>query len=116
MADKPQYATVAGFVQFPVDNRELDSGQTVRDITVRPAGVDTPLVRGTLWPEFDDVDVDEGDLVGLDGEYQERTGQNKEGGKVTYRNLNIKKIAVTKGAKRAEREVANAKSKSKTSF
>lgn len=102
-----QYATVVGFVQFPVEERSLPSGQKVRDVTVRPSGVDTPLVRGTLWPEFDSVEVNEGDLIGIDGEYTERTGQNREGGSVTYRNVNIKKLAVISAAERAEREVVN---------
>jgi hypothetical protein len=117
VADK-QYATVVGFVQFPVEKRALPSGQEVRDVTVRPAGVDTPLVRGTLWPEFDSVEVGEGDLVAIDGEYTERTGQNREGGSVTYRNVNIKKLAVLSGAERAEREVVNSKGggRKKSSF
>jgi hypothetical protein len=103
-----EYATVVGFVQFPVTERDLDSGDSVRDVTVRPAGVDAPLVRGTLWPEMGHVEIGEGDFVAFDGEYKERNGQGKDGGKVTYRNVNIRKINVN--GKRYDapvREVAN---------
>ena len=105
----PDYATITGFVQFEVNERELDNGDKVRDLTVGLTGVNAPRVRVTLWPEFADVDVDEGDFVAVDGTWEERTGQNKAGEKVTYRNVNARRIAVTKGAERAEREVSNKK-------
>lgn len=102
-----EYATVIGFVQFPVAERALDSGDTVRDVTVRPAGVDAPLIRATLWPEFADVDVNEGDLVAIDGAYTERTAQGKDGSKQTYRNMNTKRIAVVQASAGSTREVVN---------
>ena len=105
MAD--QYATVIGFVQFPVEERELPSGQSVRDVTIRPFGIDMPLVRITVWPEFAGTEVQEGDLVAADGKYEERTAQNKEGQNRTYRNLNPQKLAVLASAPKAEREVVN---------
>jgi hypothetical protein len=108
------YATIVGFVQFPVNERELDTG-TVRDITVRPQGVDAPLIRGTLWPELADVEVDEGDFVAFDGEYTERPGQGADGGKTLYRNVNIRKINVNgKNYIAPKRGVANPKSRTKT--
>jgi hypothetical protein len=116
-----EYATVVGFVQFPVTDRQLDSGETVFDVTVRPAGVDAPLVRITIWPELaealeaEGVQVEEGDFVAFDGQYSERTGQKQDGGKTTYRNVNAKKVTVSKGITAAPREVVN-KSTSKRSF
>lgn len=109
MAD--QYATVVGFVQFPVEERELPSGQNVRDVTVRPFGIDMPLVRITVWPEFAGTDIQEGDFVAVDGKYEERVADNKEGQKRTYRNLNPQKLAILAAAPRAEREVVNSKGK-----
>lgn len=108
-----EWATVNGFVQFQPEEREAND-VTVRDITVRPSGTDKPLIRITLWPEWIEaleeagIELEEGDFVAADGQYEERTGQAKDGGKRTYRNLNsINKLAVTKGLKRKEREVVN---------
>lgn len=105
-----EYATEAGFVQFPVDEREIPSGQVVRDVTIRARGVDGPLLRITVWPEFDGTEINEGDFVAVDGEYTERiVGEGKD--TKTYRNINAKKLAVTPAAPKAEREVVNKKSK-----
>lgn len=112
MAD---YATAVGFIQFPVEDRELPSGQEVRDVTIRTLGLDAPLVRITVWPEFADVELDEGDFIAVDGEYTERTAQNKGGENRTYRNMSAKRLAVVTKAEKAETEVVN-KKKSKGSF
>lgn len=106
MAD---YATAVGFVQFPVEDRELPSGQAVRDVTIRTLGLDAPLVRVTVWPEFEDVDINEGDFIAIDGEYTERVAQNGAGENRTYRNMSAKRIAVTPAAAKAEPEVVNKK-------
>lgn len=98
-----EYATVAGFVQFDVDEREA-AGQTVRDVTVRTLGSDGKLVKITLWPEFEDTVVEKGDFVAADGEFQTR-----EVGDKVYLNLNAKKLAVTPAAVRkgGDTEVVN---------
>lgn len=104
MAD---YATAVGFVQFPVQERELDNGDTVRDVTIRIPGVDAPLIKVTLWPELADTDVEEGDFIAVDGAYKERSGQKKDGSKTTFRDMNAKKLVVITGAGPVEREVVN---------
>ena len=104
----PEYAHISGFVQFEPIERELDDGGKVRDISVRGAGVEQPLVRVTLWPQFEDVEVEEGDFVAIDGTYEERVGQKKDGGKTTFRNMNARRVFVAKGEQPAERTVANA--------
>lgn len=107
-----EYATAIGFVQFEVTERELPSGQTVRDATIRTPGSDGRLVRITLWPEFDETEVNEGDLIAVDGKFEERNVDGK-----TYLNLNPNKLAVVEAAPRAEREVERKSgSKGKKSF
>lgn len=104
------YATAAGFVQFDVDTSTLTDGQTVRKITIRTLGTDGILITGTLWPEFDDVEVNKNDFVAIDGKFTERDGKNKQDKPVTYRDINISKIAVTPAAAKRERTVANKQS------
>lgn len=110
MADS--FASAAGFVQFPVEADELPSGQKVRRATIRTLGTDGVLIRVTLWPEFDGAEVKEGDFLAVDGKYEERVAQNKEGQSRTYRNLNPSRIAVTPAFDKPEREVVNKGGKS----
>jgi hypothetical protein len=105
------YATAVGFVQFEVTERDLPSGQTVRDATIRTPGSDGRLVRITLWPEFDETEVNEGDFIAVDGKFEERQVEGK-----TYLNLNPNKLAVLAAAPRAEREVERKSTKSKKNF
>lgn len=97
-----KYSTAAGFVQFPVEERDV-SGQTVRDVTIRTQGENGILVRITVWPEWEIDSIEEGDFVSADGKFEAR-----EVGDKTYHNLNsITRLFVGKGVKRAEREVVN---------
>lgn len=98
MADS-EYATVVGFVQFDVDEREVN-GQTIRDITVKTPGTEGKLVRVTVWPEYAGVDIERGDFVAADGTVTVREHNGKE-----YTNLNAKSLAVIPGAAKAERGV-----------
>ena len=83
MADK-EYGSVAGFIQFEVEERSLESGATVRDATVRSIATGD-LVRITLWPDFDEVDVEKGDWLAADGQFNTR--KSEKTGK-TYVNMN----------------------------
>lgn len=111
MAD---YATAVGFIQFPVEERELPSKDVVRDVSIRTPGLDAPLIRITVWPEFADTELNEGDFIAVDGEYTERIA-TKNDRPVTYRNMSAKRIAVVAQAEKPEREVVNKKA-SKGSF
>lgn len=71
-----EYGSVAGFIQFPVESRDLDSGQTVRDATVRSLATGD-LVRITLWEDFAEVDVDKGDFLAADGQMTTREHNGK---------------------------------------
>lgn len=102
MADK-QYATALGFVQFDVDERDVN-GQTVRDVTIRTPGTPSTgggvLIRVTLWPEFAATEVTKGDFIAVDG-----TVDVREVGGKSYVNMNAKELAVTVPAKKLTREV-----------
>lgn len=103
----PEYALAEGFIQFPVEERDIPSGDTVRDITIRTPGTEGVLLRITIWPEYEDVELNQGDFVAADGQFEERVVDTDQG-KRTYRNLNsITRLAVLPAAPRKEREVVN---------
>lgn len=112
-----EYKTVIGFVQFPVEEREA-AGQTVRDVTIRAAGSEGPYVRATVWEELADVAVEEGDFVAIDGPFEARIVDAKDGGQKTYLNISARRLVVLgHEAPRAEREVkAKGKKSRKSSF
>lgn len=96
MAAKKQYRTVFGVVQF--EPKEGDAaGQTVRNIVVKQTGFGAQAVNvyATLWPKFDGIAVERGDVVALEGGYTSREGQNKTTGEdVTYHNISVTRFAV----------------------
>lgn len=98
------FRTLAGVVQF--DPREGQAGgKTVRNITIRTAGVKEQSMRvgATLWPSHDHVEVEKGDYVVLEGKFSRNQGQNKEGEAVTYNNLSVSGILVLGGLDEGER-------------
>jgi len=99
MADDGIFAGASGFIQFPVETRELDSGQTVRDATIRSLNTNE-LVKITFWPDFEDAEFEEGDFIAVDGKFTTR----KVGDKV-YTNASARKLAVAKAVQPKEREV-----------
>lgn len=68
----------------------------MRNIAVRQAGFGPTAVRvsATLWPSHAHVKVEEGDLVAIEGKYEQRTGTNGDGDPVKYHNLSVAKITV----------------------
>ena len=99
MADGDIYGTVAGLVQFDVEPRQLDSGQEVRDLSIRSLASGDPI-RITLWPDFADTPVEKGDFVVADGKITVRKVGDKE-----YVNMSARKLVVVKAEEPAEREV-----------
>lgn len=92
-----------GIVQFPP--REGDAGgKAVRNITIQQAGFGPTAVKvsATLWPSHKHVEVEQGDVVTLEGKYSSNKGtvqQGENAGKeVTYHNLSVSRISVN-GAK-----------------
>lgn len=95
-----EYGSVAGFVQFDVEERELDSGATVRDATVRSIATGD-LVRVTLWEDFAEVDVEKGDWLACDGQFTTREHKGKE-----YVNMSPFQVVSLKSVHSTPPEVA----------
>ena len=95
MAAEKQYRTVMGIVQF--EPREGEAGdKPVRNITVRQTGFGPTAVRvsATLWPSHAHVEVEEGDVVVIEGAYTANKTKKQDGSPVTYHNLSVNRIAV----------------------
>jgi hypothetical protein len=100
------YATVAGFVQKFGDKPAIEerdaNGQTVRQFVVKAIG-SQKLIRITLWPEFDSVEVEAGYYVVVDGKFQ--VTQGSSGGE--FYSVSASTVFATPSAQKAEREVVN---------
>lgn len=94
MADK-QYRTVFGIVQFEPREGEA-GGKPVRNITVRQTGFGPTAVRvsATLWPSHGHVQVEEGDVVVIEGAYTQNKSTGQDGEERTFHNLSVNRIAV----------------------
>lgn len=102
------YATVAGFVQFDPQERDVN-GKTVRDVTVKAIG-SQKLVRITVWPEHSETEIDKGHFLVADGVFSTSTGQGKDGGSREYLNLSAGTLLSLPSAPKKEREVVAASS------
>lgn len=103
LAEFKEFKGAGGFVQFPVEERDVN-GQTVRDVTIRALGSEGPYIRITVWPEFSHVDIEQGDLVFLDGPFEAREGQSKDGEKRVYLNMSTSgSLVVFKSEEKQER-------------
>ena len=107
MADT--YGTVTGFVQFDPVEREY-SGETLRNLTVRSASTQKN-VQVTLWPEFNDIKVNNGDFVAVDGKVTTNTFTDKEGNEREGINISAKRVAVLPGISAGETKVVNKRGK-----
>ena len=93
--DERQYRTVFGLV-FHIDEAQVKD-KTVRHLSVRQTGVsdaEAVVVKATLWPDLDAVDVQSGDVVVLEGKYKPFAGTSR-----TFHDLSVSKIAVLGHAK-----------------
>lgn len=98
------YKPFLGFVQFDPNEREVN-GQDIRDVVIKPigyAGDDVPNIRVTLWPEFKDVILGQGDLLAVDGKY---TTPNIKG--KVYHNLSATSVVVLPAAAKSTDGVDN---------
>lgn len=89
------FRTLAGVVQFDPVERTA-AGKEIRNVTIRTVGLKEQSMRVscTLWPSHADEDVAKGDFIVVEGKFDRKTGENKEGEAVTYNNLSVGSILV----------------------
>lgn len=95
MPEFKEFKSAGGFVQFDPEERDVN-GQTVRDVTIRSLGSEGAYIRITVWEEWEGLDIEKGDLVFVDGPFEAREGQNKDGEKRVYLNMSGKSLKVFK--------------------
>jgi len=100
------YVSAEGFVQFNPTEREAN-GQKVVDVTIKTPGTEPALIRVTIWPELQGVEVERGDWIAVDGKFQVgafkgRDGQDRQSIQISATNL-----AVVKPVERTDRAVVN---------
>jgi len=108
MADDSLYGSAAGFIQFDVEEREAN-GATVRDVTIRSIATGD-LLRVTVWPEHEDVELEKGDFIAVDGKVTIREVDDK-----TYVNMSAYGLVRFAPEARSESEVVTKKSSAKSS-
>lgn len=93
MADK-QYRTVIGIVQFDVKDGEA-AGKPVRNIVIRQVGFKEQSVNVyvTVWPSHEDIEIERGDVLLVEGTYSQGKGQAQDGSPRTYHNISATRIA-----------------------
>lgn len=95
MPEFKEFKGAGGFVQFDPEEREVN-GQTVRDVTIRSLGSEGAYIRITVWQEWENLEIEKGDLVFVDGPFEAREGQTKDGEKRVYLNMSGKSLKVFK--------------------
>jgi hypothetical protein len=82
------YRTFIGFVKFEPKEAEA-GGKQVRQIVLREAGIKEQAldVRATLWPSHENVAVEQGDAVLVEGKFTVNKAEDK-----TYFNLSVSRI------------------------
>lgn len=101
-----EYAVLAGVVQKfgtkdTMTYRDVEVGGDslqVTEFTVKASGSQT-LVRVTLWPEFEDIEVYAGDGILAEGKFSQSKGK----GDTTFYNLSAKSIAIIPASRSATR-------------
>lgn len=93
IADKV-YRSVIGAVQFPPQDKEA-AGKPVRSIVVRQVGFKEQAVNiyATVWPGFDDIEIEKGDILFLEGRYTQGKGKTDDGTPRVYHNLSVTRLA-----------------------
>jgi hypothetical protein len=98
------YRSFQGFVKF--EPRDGDAaGKPVRSFVIRNIGVKEQAidVRCTLWPSHDSVEIEQGDLVTVEGKFTVNKAKDKAGELQTYFNLSVSNILNLGAGNRGER-------------
>jgi hypothetical protein len=104
------YASAAGFIQFPVEEKEVN-GKDLREFVIRGLG-SQKLIKVTLWDEWAATEVKKGDFVAVDGKFESSLGQAKDGSQREYLQITAYSLIVTPGIEKAERDAVVSKAKS----
>lgn len=86
------YGSAAGFIQFDIDEREYNDG-VIRDATIRSLATGD-LLRISFFPDFEDIPLERGDFIAVDGSIVERTVEDDEGNERTFVNFTAKRLFV----------------------
>ena len=115
------YGSVAGFIQFDIEEREYNDG-IIRDATIRSLA-SGDLRRISFFPDFEDVPLERGDFIAVDGSIVERTVEfeDEETSEVverTFVNFTAKRLFVGEtfavAAPKVEKKKAAGSTKRKT--
>lgn len=98
------YRTFTGFVKFEPRDGEA-AGKPIRSFVLRATGVKDQAVdvRSTLWPSHDDVELEQGDAVIVEGKFTVNKAKDKAGDQQTYFNLSVSNIINLGPGNRGER-------------
>ena len=91
MADGDVYVNFTGIVTW-VDEREVN-GRNFKNLTVETVGNGTRL-QVNLYDNYPDLEVEKAQLVFGRGKYKSKSGQDKEGNKVTYHSVDVYNLGV----------------------
>ena len=121
MADSEKiYGSAAGFIQFDIDEREYNDG-IIRDATIRSLA-SGDLLRISFFPDFEDIPLERGDFIAVDGSIVEREVEyeDDDGEMVsrTFVNFTAKRLFVGEtfavAAPKVEKKAAGGAKKRKT--
>lgn len=93
MAEKV-YRTVIGVVQFDPQDGEA-AGKSIRNIVLRQVGFKEQSVNVyvTVWPSHEDMEIERGDVLIVEGPYNQGKGKTKDGSPRVYHNISATRIA-----------------------
>jgi hypothetical protein len=83
------FASIAGFIQFDIEEREYNDG-IIRDATIRSLA-SGDLCRISFFPDFEEVELERGDFIAVDAKVMERDVETDEG-KRTYVNFTARRV------------------------
>lgn len=117
MADeKGKWAAVFGPVAF-INEAQLGAGGPGRRVAVTVPNSEGKKIQCTLWPKFNDVKLEQGDWIGVEGPLTPYNTKDKQDNPVTYWNLSVQRLTVVKmtsGNKPGEFFKNNSKSQEKS--
>lgn len=115
MASDAIYGSVAGFIQFDIEEREYNDG-IIRDATIRSLA-SGDLRRISFFPDFEDVPLERGDFIAVDGKIDEREVVGDDGEVRVYVNITAKRLFVGEtfgvAAPKVEKKAAGSSSRPK---